>query len=116
MHPLFVDEVAELQAVRSELVSALARLDQIIDGVSQDPKSSDAEHVRGLPRTRAIEWVLSRREGQDMRPVEIWHELQLLGRTDPKMEIQVTTFDLWERGRIGKSGRGQYHALPAGST
>jgi hypothetical protein len=29
-----------------------------------------------------------------MRPVEIWAELRTLGRDDPKMEIQVTTFDL----------------------
>ena len=103
----------ELQAIRSDLAGLLARLDRTIESLSPRPKSNDAEHVQGLPRTRAIEWVLTQRKGQDMRPVEIWRELQSLGRDDPKMEIQVTTFDLWERGRIGKSGRGQYHALPA---
>lgn len=46
-----------------------------------------------------------------MRPVEIWAELQRRGRKDDsKMEVQVTTFDLWQRDRIGKIGRGQYIA------
>jgi hypothetical protein len=31
-----------------------------------------------------------------------------VGRDDPKMEVQVTTFDLRQRGRIGKISRGQY--------
>lgn len=58
-----------------------------------------------LPRTKAIEWVLQRRT-EPMRPVESWAELQAFGRADPKMEIQVTTYDLWERQRIGKVSRG----------
>ncbi len=49
-----------------------------------------------------------------MRPVEIWAELRRLGReNDPKMEVQVTTYDLWRRGRIAKDGRGQYRAKGA---
>ena len=44
-----------------------------------------------------------------MRPVEIWADLQTSGRrSDPKMEVQVTTYDLWKRGRIDKVGRGLY--------
>jgi len=61
-----------------------------------------------LDRTVAIETVL-RRRGVAMRPVEIWADLQTSGRrSDPKMEVQVTTYDLWKRGRIDKVGRGLY--------
>ena len=47
-----------------------------------------------------------------MRPVQIWAELQKLGREDPKMEVQVTTYDLWQRGRIDRVGRGLYVTKP----
>jgi hypothetical protein len=63
--------------------------------------------ITKLERAKAIEWVLEQ-SGDAMRPVEIWAELHRLGRDDPKMEVQVTTFDLWQRRRIGKVGRGQY--------
>jgi len=43
-----------------------------------------------------------------MRPIEIWARLREAGRDDPKMEVQVTTFDLWQRDRIAKVARGQY--------
>lgn len=42
-----------------------------------------------------------------MRPVGIWAELKRLGRDDPKMAAQVTTY-LWKCGRIGEVSRGQY--------
>ena len=35
-----------------------------------------------------------------MSPVEIWAYMQAAGRMEPKMEIQVTTYDLWKRRRI----------------
>lgn len=74
--------------------------------------ADDATDITGLERTNAIEWVLNNANGA-MRPIEIWAELTRLGRNDPKMEVQVTTFDPWERKRIGKLGRGQYIALKA---
>jgi hypothetical protein len=66
--------------------------------------------VTALPRTKAIEWILEHR-GEPMRPVQIWSALRELGRDDPKTEIQVTTYDLWQRGRIGKVDRGLYRAV-----
>jgi hypothetical protein len=61
-----------------------------------------------MDRTKAIEAVLAR-NGTPMRPIEIWAELRRVGRDDdPKMEVQVTTYDLWKRGRIEKVSRGQY--------
>jgi len=57
-----------------------------------------------MARTVAIERVLRAHDGP-VRPIEIWSALRCAGRNDPKMEVQVTTFDLWERGRIGKVGQ-----------
>jgi hypothetical protein len=103
--------LADLKSVRSDLVSTLTRIDSLIAGMSGRDVQSDRSVVT-MDRTKAIEAVLSRNGGV-MRPVEIWAELRRLGRDDPKMEVQVTTFDLWRRGRIGKVGRGQYRARDA---
>lgn len=100
--------VADLRAIRSDLLAALERVDGLIRA-ADDRVPGPPPAVIDLPRTKAIEWVLARSD-EAMRPVEIWAELRALGRDDPKMEIQVTTFDLWQRGRIGKIGRGQYIA------
>lgn len=62
-----------------------------------------------LPRTEAIEAVLQA-AGEALSPVGIWARLKAAGRNDPKMEVQVTTYDLWRRGRIDKVGRGRYVA------
>lgn len=63
-----------------------------------------------LPRTVAVETIL-KRTGTVMRPVEIWDALQTTGRAnDPKMDVQVTTYDLAMAGRIERVGRGQYKA------
>ncbi|WP_157746631.1 hypothetical protein [Micromonospora inositola] len=106
--------LTELQSVRSDVLAALNRIDALIAGLSspsrEDGVQAQREEVAALPRTKAIEWVLAR-SGEPMRPVEIWAELQALGRDDPKMEIQVTTYDLWQRGRIGKVGRGLYQSI-----
>jgi hypothetical protein len=99
---------AELRAIRTALVAALERVDGLL-GAAEDEAPATRLAVIDLPRTKAVEWVLGNSDGA-MRPVEIWAELRTLGRDDPKMEIQVTTFDLWQRGRIGKLGRGQYIA------
>lgn len=97
-----------------ELVGRVTRLCTDIDAIlsrrlTPAAVPADQERLRGLPRTRAIEAVLVS-SGRALRPVEIWAALQEAGREDPKMEVQVTTFDLWKRGRIGKVGRGLYTA------
>jgi hypothetical protein len=101
-----MDPGRELLAIRAQVVSVLDRLDRLI-WESQGHSLSDTEHVKSLERTKAIEWVL-RQSGGPMRPVQIWAELQSLGRDDSKMEVQVTTHDLWQRGRIDRVGRGLY--------
>lgn len=102
----------QLRALRKDVQNALTRIDSLIEAASEEaPLPDEAVEVQALPRTKAIEWVLARSQGKSLRPIEIWAALHLMGRDDPKMEVQVTTYDLWERGRVGKSGRGQYHAL-----
>lgn len=99
--------LADLKSLRSNLASTLKHIDVLIAGISEPDAETDAS-VLNLERTKAIEAVLAHNGGV-MRPVEIWAELRRLGReNDPKMEVQVTTFDLWKRGRIDKVGRGQY--------
>jgi len=112
LYPLFMTGVEELQEVRIELLAALERVERLLERASAPTYADNDQSVdiAALPRTKAIEWVL-RHRGQPMRPVEIWSALQDLGRTDPKMEIQVTTYDLWQRDRIDKVGRGLYRAF-----
>lgn len=99
----------DLASIRDDLARVVARLDGLL--VDEDaPGRAASADVRGLPRTRAIEYVLQL-EGRPMRPIEIWAALRSLGRHDPKMEVQVTTYDLWQRGRLGKLGRGLYQAM-----
>jgi hypothetical protein len=97
----------ELTALRDALEDALRRANRLLQGGQAPADPAFA----GLPRTQAIEAVL-RESGQPMRPVEIWARLRAVGRDDPKMEVQVTTFDLWKRGRIAKVSRGQYQSKP----
>ncbi|MEQ7008339.1 hypothetical protein ABN028_19380 [Actinopolymorpha sp. B17G11] len=101
-------ELEDLQAIKAELATTLARLERLIGDMGS--AGDETADVASLERTRAIEWVLER-HGQPMRPIEIWSELQALGRNDPKMEVQVTTYDLWKRERIEKVSRGLYRAL-----
>lgn len=99
----------ELVELRTDLAAAMARLDRILEIGGAEP--SHTHELVALDRTVAIERVLAASEGP-MRPVEIWEGLRRAGRTnDPKMEVQVTTYDLWKRGRIGKVGRGLYTAI-----
>jgi hypothetical protein len=96
----------DLLSLRDALEVALRRA----NGLLQDAETKTARTARSvvdLPRTQAIEAIL-RESGEAMRPVEVWAKLREAGRDDPKMEVQVTTFDLWRRGRIAKLGRGQY--------
>lgn len=106
--------VEELQELRTGLSVALARVERLIERGSAPPAAADngALDVMNLPRTKAIEWALVH-QGRPMRPVEIWSALQAVGRNDPKTEIQVTTYDLWQRGRIDRIGRGVYRAAPS---
>ena len=97
----------DLLAIRTDLAAALNRVDRLL-GQHPEPDAEDGADMLHLDRTVAIETVL-RRRGAPMRPVEIWADLRATGRSnDPKMEVQVTTYDLWKRGRIDKVGRGQY--------
>lgn len=106
---LFMTAVSELQAIRSELLTTLDRVDALI-GAAEPAAVAAEPDITALDRTKAIEWILKHNDGP-MRPVEIWAELQRRGRKDAsKMEVQVTTFDLWQRDRIGKISRGQYIA------
>lgn len=91
----------------------LGRVDALIADLEPPTATREGQDLLALPRTRAIEWVLARR-GEGMRPVEIWAELRNLGRDDPKMEVQVTTYDLWQRGRIERLDRGVYRAAAKG--
>lgn len=100
----------ELRDIRSRLTEALTRIDALLEK-EQRPEGRPLTNLPELERTKAIEWVLGNAH-DPMRPVEIWAELQRHGRNDPKMEVQVTTFDLWKRGRIGKLGRGLYVSEP----
>lgn len=96
----------ELLALRNTLTTAVGQVDALLGAHSA--ADGPGEDLTGLDRTVAIERVLEER-GAPMRPVEIWAALQRAGRSgDPKMEVQVTTYDLWKRDRIDKVGRGQY--------
>lgn len=111
LHPLFV-LVDELRTLRAELSGTLDRLDRLIQKHnSGEPPDVAAAGFHDLPRTLAIEAVLGQSD-HALRPIEIWEALRDAGRNDPKMEVQVTTFDLWQRGRIGKIGRGLYVSTP----
>jgi hypothetical protein len=96
-------------AVYDELLSKR----EATDTVSHPPASPVEARQVGLagvvamPRTAAIEWVLAQRGGV-MRPVDIWAELQRLGRNDPKGDVRTTVYDLWRLGRVGKTSRGLY--------
>jgi hypothetical protein len=99
---------SELRALRGALNRALAMVDRLIEHV--EPEKSEDHPVLSMPRTEAVEWVLARHDGP-MRPTEILAELQRLGRDDS--EVSVTAYDLWERGRIDRPGRGLYQARAA---
>ncbi len=102
----------ELRAIRSDLITLVHRVDSLIEAADKS-KSSKKVDLINMQRTKAIEWVLEH-NGGIMRPIQIWSALVAAGRDDPKMEVQVTTFDLWQRGRIAKEGRGQYRTKPKG--
>ena len=101
----------ELQTIRIDITAALTRVDELLASMRQEHPGagSPSVDVTALPRTRAIEWALVQ-QGAPLRPVEIWAALRAAGRDDPKMEVQVTTYDLWQRGRIEKVERGLYRA------
>lgn len=96
----------DLLALRDALAAALHRANRLLQ-LANPQTAETARSIVDLPRTRAIEAIL-RHSGEAMRPVEIWAKLHEAGRDDPKMEVQVTTFDLWQRDRIAKLARGQY--------
>lgn len=101
-----VSAADELESIRDQLVTALGRLNRLIAEGARDEPSPEHGALR-LPRTEAIESVLDAAR-RPMGPVEVWEHLTDLGRVDPKMEVQVTTYDLWRRGRLVKLRRGIY--------
>ena len=107
MDPLIMTVLHELQTIRIDITAALTRVDDLLASMRQEHPGagSPSVDVTALPRTRAIEWALTQQVGP-LRPVEIWAVLRAAGRDDPKMEVQVTTYDLWQRGRIEKVERG----------
>lgn len=110
MHPLFMGTNDELQAIRSDLIALVSRFDRFIEATAKS-KPGKRVVLTSLERTKAIEWVLQD-SGRTMGPVQIWKVLQDAGRDDPKMQVQVTTNDLWHRGRIDRVSRGLYKAKP----
>jgi hypothetical protein len=100
----------ELRAIRSDLITLVRRVDSLIESANKSKPPTVLDLI-SMERTRAIEWVLED-NGGIMRPIQIWSALVAAGRNDPKMEVQVTTFDLWKRGRIAKEGRGEYKRRP----
>ena len=107
---IFMDPHTDFLAIRAQIVSILDQLDRLIWD-SQGTPQGDTHGVKSLERTKAIEWVLRREWKPDAprpdlgRASEAWQ-----GR--PKMEVQVTTYDLWQRGRIDRVGRGLYVTKP----
>ena len=102
----------DLQAVRTELLTVLGRVERLIDVCSEEGDAPTRRDLTSIQyRTEAIERVLEE-SGEDMSPVEVWKVLTAAGRDDPKDEVQVTTNDLWHRGRIDRVARGRYKALP----
>lgn len=97
-------------SVRSLVEQIAHAVEELQSALAPDPSQAGSGDLRHLPRTVAIETVLTRL-ARPLRPVEIWAALREAGRTgDPKMEVQVTTYDLWKRGRIRRVDRGLYAA------
>src|ERR1700691_5580990 len=116
-----MDPTSKLLKIRRHFRGLLDDVDGLLAGSGGGPEATDpAAKLRSLPaRTLAIEYVLDvnseRTEPSEperpvgaMSPVEIWAYMQAAGRMEPKMEIQVTTYDLWKRRRIDKVSRGLY--------
>ena len=101
----------DLQAIRTDLMTVLGRVEQLIDVSTETGDHPSKIDLTSIPRTEAIEHVLED-HGGDMGPVEIWKVLRAAGRNDPKMQVQVTTNDLWHRGRIDRIAPGRYKAFP----
>ncbi len=98
----------ELRAIRTDLVAIVARLDGLLE---VKPGAGTRASAKGaaLHCTTAIEWALAD-YGKPMSPVQIHDAIKQIGRSDRKDTVQVTTYDLWKRGRIDKVGRGLYTA------
>ena len=120
---LFMAEIEELEEIRAFLKASLDRIDGLIAASLpeelwskgfQVPNALDSEQYRTVAIERVLEAnydlrVRGRPVGS-MRPTEIRSVLESVGRPDPPMEVQVTTFDLAQRNRIEKVGRGLYRA------
>lgn len=98
----------ELRAIRTDLAAIVARLDGLLKVKPIAGTKASAKEA-ALHCTTAIEWALAD-HGKPMSPVQIHDAIKQIGRSDRKDTVQVTTYDLWKRGRIDKVGRGLYTA------
>jgi hypothetical protein len=98
----------ELRAIRSDLAAIVARFDSLLE-VKPAAGTKASTKDAALHCTTAIEWALAD-HGEPMSPVQIHEAIKQIGRSDRKDTVQVTTYDLWKRGRIDKVGRGLYTA------
>jgi hypothetical protein len=101
-----MNSASTLRSIRTGLLRVLKELDGLIETI-EPPQSDEPDQFPDMPRTRAIEYVLAQ-HGRPMKPIEIWGELQRLGRDDPKSDVSITAYDLAERGRISRLGHGLY--------
>lgn len=88
----------QLRQINGEMTRLLSSLEE------ETPTDPDYEN---LGRIEAILKTL-KAQAIPMTPVQIWSALQASGFTDQKNLIQVTTYQLWRRGRVAKLGRGLY--------
>jgi hypothetical protein len=100
-HALRMTANSELAALREDLAALLVRVDSMLD--------QPADDLVMLQRTVAIQRVL--RSKGPLRPTQIARELHAGGRDDPDHVVQVTTQNLWSRGRIVRLAPGLYAPL-----
>lgn len=100
------DATPALRQMLRRLQQMSGQLNRILTDL--DSAAADPAHAfTGVPRTEAIVRLLQAR-AEPMSPVEIWRALHDAGSRDEKNLIQVTTYQLWRRGRLAKVGRGRY--------
>jgi len=100
----------QLRQISGEMTRLLSELEN-----AEDPPADHA--YADLGRMEAIVKVLDT-EAVPMAPVAIWSALRAAGFQDEKNLVQVTTYQLWRRGRLVKLGRGIYchpDHVPAGA-
>jgi hypothetical protein len=111
------DPAPALRQLRRQLMQMSGEVARLLTELEPGTTVDDTGYA-GLPRTEAIVQVLAT-QGTPMTPVQIWRALHEAGWADEKNLIQVTTYELWRRGRLVKVGRGTYchpDHIPAGAS